>query len=250
MKPSDHFKMAEETLRDWEKRPERQPQVSDLFECHIFCAPLNPDSTSKQRFKEICRQVGMTGISLGLDFEGQGVVDVLSSKKFCNSVGPQEPLREMLGHAEALNEHFEVLRLKLEVRAGSAGVPHSDEEMRCMDRLTGMENYFEFHIKLEDQPLSAERDQALKALGEELRAELGTRVPFSCQTQAKKEQRFLNLRSYGMGLNSSRRLLEKITTASEARGFMVEKVIEELIIFDSFKALDGGWLEPSAGAQL
>ncbi len=36
-------------------------------------------------------------------------------------------------------------------------------------------------------------------------------------------------------------VVESLTDA----GFGVDKVIEELIVFDTYKALDEGWLEPS-----
>ena len=121
----------------------------------------------------------------------------------------------------------------------------ADDKCEQFERLcerSGFEHYFEFHVKLRAEP-TPENDERLKALARELTEELGVKVPFSCNNLGTKFQRFLNARTYGLGLEASRELVARIVAAAADRGFETAKVIEELIVFDTNKALDRGWLE-------
>ncbi len=178
-----HLESARATLAAWAADAELEPAVSELFECHIFCAPLNPDDAVKAQFVEACEALGIKGLCLGLDFAGAGMVDVLATKKFRTHERPGPAIQAMLRSAEALSESFEVIRLKLEVRARpESGVPSTDEEMRQLNQRTGLDHYFEFHLKLARHAVTPESDRRLKALGAELARRLQTRVPFSCQS--------------------------------------------------------------------
>jgi len=234
-----HFTATLDTLARWESDPASEPKVEDLFECHIFCVPLDPSDADKERFADACEAVGLRGLCLGLNYDGKGVVDVLQSTKYVTCPDVHTAVALMLADARRLNEHFEVVRLKLEAMASNPGIPRTDEDAAQMP--PGL--YFEHHIKL-NAPVTPESDDRLKALGRELTTELGIRVPFSCNNLRGKNQRFLNARTYAMGAERSATVVERIIEAVQARGFSVTKVIEEYVVFDTNKALDGGWLEP------
>ncbi|MBU0552396.1 hypothetical protein KKF91_09910 [Myxococcota bacterium] len=241
-----HISQAQAALAAWAASPQHAPPVSGLFEGHIFCAPLQPDEDTKRRFVEAARVTGagVLGISLGLDFKGVGVVDVLSTKQLASWEDARGPLAALIEQAQQLEPEFEVIRLKLELRAEAQGVPLDDAQMAALSAQTGGDHYFEFHVKLQAFEPTPERDAALKALCARQRERLGVEVAFSHQSMAHKARRFLNTRSYGRGLEAARGDVAAVIAAAEAEGYPTQMVIEELIIFDSNKALDAGWLEP------
>lgn len=232
-----HFEKTRQALASWEREEAQKPKVSGLFECHIFCSPLHPSVEEQDRFVSACEAVGIKALCLGLDYQGKGVINVLQSTKYYegDAVGPTE---KMLKDAEALSAHFEIVRLKLEAMSTNEGVPKTEEEAK---QIPG-DTYFEYHIKV-DAPVSPENDERLKALGRDLTEKLGVKIPFSCNNLRGKNQRFLNLRTYGLGLPASSRQVEQVSEEITRRGFVVGKIIREFIVFDTNKDLDRGWLE-------
>ncbi len=237
-----HFERAREVLARWTRAPESRPAVSEIFESHIFCAPLNPDAEQKAGFAEACQALGIKALCLGLDYADPGVVDVLQSTRYFTAPSPQSPVEQMLGHAEALQARFEVIRLKLEAMATDPGVPQTEEAMAAMNAATGYDHYFEYHVKLGGE-VSPDNDARLKGLAAELTGELGVKVPFSCNNMGSKNQRFLNCRTYGLGAPASRAVADRVAAACQARGYEVSKIIAEFIVFDTNRDLDRGWLE-------
>lgn len=235
---NQHFSKTRDALAAWAANPALEPGVSGTFECHIFCDPLAPDEATKARFQEACDAVGLKALCLGLNFEGQGVISVLQSSRYYKCEDTRTPVALMLQDAEALGEFFNITRLKLEAVAVNPGVPVTDDEAAAVPGDT----YFEYHIKIKNPP-TPEGDEILKALAARMTAELGVKVPFSCNDMGGKNQRFLNARTYGMGYEASAALVERIAAAIEAEGFEVSKIIREFIVFDTNKALDNGWLE-------
>jgi hypothetical protein len=233
-----HLTLAREALQRWENSPSTAPGISGLFECHIFCSPLNPSDEIKARFVSSCEGAEIKALCLGLDYEGQGVINVLQSTKYYEQEDSQTPVALMLRDAEKLSTTFEVIRLKLEAMAWNPGVPVTDEEARALPE----GHYFEFHLKL-DAPVSPENDEILKRLAAELTKELGVKIPFSCNNMGNKNQRFLNVRTYHMGSASSEKLIAQVSESLSQKGFPVAKVIKEFIVFDTNKELDRGWLE-------
>lgn len=238
MQKNSHFARAEEALRLWEESPTSSPQVSGLFECHIFCSPLDPSDEIKERFVSSCQGADIKALCLGLDYQGKGVINVLQSTKYYECDDAKTPVSLMLRDAQKLAESFEVIRLKLEAMAWNPGVPVTDEDSRALPE----GHYFEFHIKI-DAPVSRENDEILKSLAAELTKELGVKIPFSCNNMGNKNQRFLNVRTYNMGSASSERLVNQVSDSLAKRGFLVGKIIKEFIVFDTNKELDRGWLE-------
>ena len=218
---------------------EPEEPTEELEVGSVRAARSGPARARRGAFAQITAMWVARGLCLGLNYDGKGVVDVLQSTKYVTCPDVHTAVALMLADARRLNEHFEVVRLKLEAMASNPGIPRTDEDAAQMP--PGL--YFEHHIKL-NAPVTPESDDRLKALGRELTTELGIRVPFSCNNLRGKNQRFLNARTYAMGAERSATVVERIIEAVQARGFSVTKVIEEYVVFDTNKALDGGWLEP------
>src|SRR4051812_1419282 len=106
-----HVEQARAALRAWPQNPALMPQISGLFECHIFCTPLDPSPEEKERFVGACAAVGIKALCLGLDYQEKGVVSVLQSTKYYEAESPHEPVARMLQDAEALSAHFPIVRL-------------------------------------------------------------------------------------------------------------------------------------------
>lgn len=236
-----HIHEASQQVLAWENNSALMPAISDTFECHIFVAPLNPSEELQVKFAQVCKENGMRALNVGLNFETIGMATVLQSTKYYKVANPKIAVECMIEDAKKLNEHFEVIRLKLESLATNEGVPQTDEE----SKLIPGDTYFEYHIKIKNAPMSEESDNVLKNLSYQLTDDLKIRVPFSCNN-LKDYQRFLNARTYHIGFENSFAKIEKVKAAIEDKGYEVERVISEFIVYDTNKKLDTGWLEYEA----
>lgn len=238
-----HCEAARAALARWAAQPEAEPPVAGRFEGHLFCLPLDPSEAVKARFVAACEQIGARALCVGLDFEEQGLVRVLLTSKYYEHDDVRGPVAGLLADAEVLDGSLEVARIKLEALAAQPGIPRSSAAARAMQQRTGFDHYFEFHVRLAGEA-TPERDAELRALAADLTGELGVKVPFSCNDMGAKTQRFLNARTYGLGLDESQRqVIDRITAAVTARGYTIQKVIGEYGVFDTNKDLDRGWLE-------
>lgn len=233
-----HISEASQQVLAWSKNPEMMPAISDTFECHIFVSPLNPSEELQTQFAQICKENGMRALNIGLNFEKAGIATVLQSTKYYKVPNAMIAVEKMIEDAKKINEHFEVIRLKLESLATNDGVPQTDEEA---DNIPG-DTYFEYHIKIKDAPATEESDNVLKKLSYQLTEDLQIRVPFSCNN-LKDYQRFLNARTYNLGFQNSFDKVKKIQAAVEKQGYEIERIISEFIVYDTNKKLDTGWLE-------
>jgi hypothetical protein len=238
MNTNPHIQAAQETIASWKKNPELMPTISDIFESHLFVGPINPSPEQQQEFIRICKSLGLRALNLALNFEESGLNTVLQSSKYYKVSSPLLALEQMVQDAEKLNEHFEVVRIKLESLADNDGVPQTDAEA-C--NIPG-DTYFEYHLKLKDKDITAEDDEKLKSLSKKLCEELNIRVPFSCNN-LPDHQRFLNARTYKLGFKNSYSLVEKVINAIKENGFTLDRIVSEFITYDTNKALDRGWLE-------
>lgn len=227
--------------------PELDPDVTGSFELHIFVEPLDPDAADAARFEEACRRPGehpMKALLLRLDYQGKGFVGVLQSSRYCRG-NVAEARREAASDAAWLREAgFRVVREKVEAVASNDGVPEIASEAQGMPG----DGYFEFHLLIKrtdgDGSLTEADMVSLRQLAGSLAARFGTPVPLS-YNHFKPSQRFLNLRTYGLGRREAYARVEQIEHAvRDLGGLTVTKVIREYICSDSNKRLDEGWLEP------
>lgn len=135
---------------------------------------------------------------------------------------------------EAQRAGFVVVRVKVEAAPHNAEVPRHDADAVGHDG----RNYFEHHLKLQ-RDATAPCDALLQTC-QRHGAHL-SRNAFRQPTQGQ-EERFVTLRSYGVGSLSSCQQRERLLAALAALG---ERVIEhesEYCVYDSNLDLDAGWL--------
>lgn len=218
--------------------------VTGTFELHVFVAPLDPPPEVIERFGAACRAASppMKALLLRLDYVGRGFVGVLQSSRYI--VGDVASARAA-AHADAevlRAAGLEVIREKVEAVSTNDGVPLTLDDAR----LSPADRYFEFHLLIDGRggPLSEADMRALGQLSADFSRRLGTPVPLSYNA-LKPAQRFLNLRSRGVGLERAAASVQALRAAIESGAELdVKKVIAEYICFDSNRAVDNGWLEP------
>jgi hypothetical protein len=218
--------------------------VTGSFEIHIFVEPLDPPPEAIEAFRAACAAapVPMKALLLNLDYVGKGFVGVLQSSRYVNgdvATACEAALRD----AEHLRRAgLSVIREKVEAIATDEGVPQT---ARDADAAPG-DRYFEFHVLIDrkSRSLTEEDMGRLRAISAQFSTRLGTPVPLSYNA-FKPSQRFLNLRSHGVGLAEAlepvRALEEQVASGGE---LYVRKTIAEYICFDSNRAVDNGSLEP------
>jgi hypothetical protein len=150
---------------------------------------------------------------------------------------------------------FSVIREKIEAEAhGIEGIPMTDEEMNQYPT-----KYFEFHIKVgrvdqEDfSEMTQDEIEQLKEISRAFTLKFEVPIPLSFNNNRDQHtgdklghQRFLNVRFRNQGLHSLAPKIEEIKQAINGTGkFKVLKLISEYVWYDSFTALDRGWIDYS-----
>jgi hypothetical protein len=128
-----------------------------------------------------------------------------------------------------------VVRVKVEAAPDNDEVPLDDTD--AVAHAIG--NYFEHHIKLL-RDKTAPREALLRAC-ERSGAHL-SRNAFR-EVGAGQEERFVTIRSYGVGWISSERHLRQLLAVLEGLGEQILKHESEYCVYDSNIGLDAGWLD-------
>lgn len=127
-----------------------------------------------------------------------------------------------------------VVRLKVEASPTNEEVPQDDDVVPV--HAAGA--YFEHHVKLlRDQAAPSE---ALLRACEQCGAHL-SRNAFR-EVGAGQEERFVTLRSYGVGWRSSERQLRQLRAVLQGLGEQIIEQESEYCVYDSNIGLDAGWL--------
>jgi hypothetical protein len=222
----------------------KEEQVVGSFEIHCFVEPLDPPPEVIEAFRAACAgaEAPMKALLLNLDYVNKGYVAVLQTSRYVQ--GDVAAARAAAAaDADVLRRAgLSVIREKVEAVASDEGVPKDDADARS----SPADRYFEFHVLIngKDRALSEDDMRSLRAIASDFSARLGVPVPLSYNA-LKPSQRFLNLRSRGVGLDRAMEPVRALEGAVEALGDLeVKKVIAEYICFDSNRAVDNGWLEP------
>jgi hypothetical protein len=129
---------------------------------------------------------------------------------------------------------FAVVRVKIEADPSNEDVPATDDAAL----LQPPGNYFEHHVKLR-RKAAAERESLLRlSLGH------GAHLSRNAWQESAEgfEERFVTLRSYGVGRHTSQQRLQDLLAALEGAGERIIDVESEHTVHDSNRALDAGWL--------
>ncbi|VBB17566.1 hypothetical protein YASMINEVIRUS_28 [Yasminevirus sp. GU-2018] len=246
------------------------PVIKGLSEIHIFFSPVDPKPETVKMFVEICEKIneqrknddGFIKIKpchLSLDFRGSGMVRVMQSSRYITSKDMMHVVKECYDEADLMQKMFndafeaklisekvEVIREKIEAIASAEGVPVTNEEAKKFDR------YFEYHIKVKRKnllnsqnvdPIDDDEVKELVQLSHKLSEKFGRPVPLSFVNNMF-HQRFLNVRFEGVGSAEAGAYVKEVEHAiSSTKNFMWDKTISEYVWFDSFRALDKGWID-------
>jgi hypothetical protein len=131
-------------------------------------------------------------------------------------------------------ESLSVVRVKLEAAPYNESVPRHDSEAEIEPK----SHYFEHHVKL-TRPEKAMLTSLL-ALCERSHAHL-SRNAFR-RTEPGWIERFVTLRTYGVGRQTSEEKLQKLLEELKILGEQIVEFESEYCVYDSNLALDAGWL--------
>lgn len=252
---------------DIEKYLETSPKITGLSEIHIFFEPVNPKKETVETFVRICDNINkqrqnekgfikIKACHLSLDFKNVGIVRVMQSSRYITSDNMNNVIKECYEEADQMQNMFDeayesgeitekvsVIREKIEAIASANGVPLTTSECKKFDR------YFEFHIKLRRKnidnisPVTDLEEKELIEISKQLSEKFSRPVPLSFVNN-QFHQRFLNVRFEEIGLNEIRPRIKSIEDAINATdNFEWDKTISEYVWFDSFRALDKGWID-------
>lgn len=201
------------------------------FEVHVTIRAA--DAAGLDQFSRWCQQRGVKCVHIVLS-RGEAASQPMATWRRGSTV-LSSVRDEADGFAEdAVQAGFEVTRVKIETAPGNEDLPQTD-----LDASTEPDaNYFEHHIKL-DRPREASVLK-LTELCESHGAHL-SRNAFR-QTAGDREERFVTLRTYGVGAQTSQRQLAALLDGLAAGGEAVIETESEYCVYDSNIALDAGWL--------
>lgn len=201
------------------------------FEVHVTVGLS--DLGGRERFQSWCRLYACKPVHIVLA-RGEHAEQPMATWRRSGASLPVVLSEARLIAATLAKDDFPTVRIKVEVSTENEDVPSSDAEASKHSA----SNYFEHHVKLlRDE--TAPNDELLRVCGE--RSAHLSRNAWRDQGNGK-EERFVTLRSYGVGSAASdlqlRQLLELLQAISE----QVIEVESEYCVYDSNLDLDRGWL--------
>lgn len=144
-----------------------------------------------------------------------------------------------------------MIRNKIEATASIDGVPVSDSDAKALPKKT----YFEFHMVFQNSDGTtpdAKGIEEVKGIAKKLEKEWNICIPLSGKatsgstsrnleqiltTDFKENcfgtQRFLNMRTYGIGRENAFPRLEELAEHVRAAGYLVPRFIREFGVYDS-----------------
>lgn len=239
-----------------------------LHEIHIFLEPIwagdskSIDYKVVDRYNQVVENFNrlMSGTHddfkimknplLALKFKKVGYVNVMQSSLYVLSNDRAQVIKmsHQLAHLFSL-AGFTVIREKIEATAhGIIGIPESNDDAKKYGK------YFEFHIRVQRkdatiiEPLMDEELEILEEISSRFETKFNTPVPLSFNRSKEGSegghQRYLNIRTRGLGSTESFKRVKEIHEAIDKETpFKVAKVISEYVWYDTFTALDSGWID-------
>jgi hypothetical protein len=228
------------------------PETPALHEIHIFLSALNPTEEQIRLYTWLVKEYNsvyngssssfkeMKAPLLALYFRNKDAyISVLQSSRYILCNDKEKIIEETYKDAEIfLIAGFDVIRLKIEASLhGTKKLPKSAEELTT---------YYEHHIRVKKvvECSPEEETRILNDLSIHYSNELKIPIPLSYNRNDKEGRRYLNARFRNMGADKALEKLRAIVDHINAGGnFKVVNTIDEIIICDSFVALDKGWID-------
>lgn len=201
------------------------------FEVHVTIHAA--DAAGLDQFSRWCQQRGVKCVHIVLS-RGESASQPMATWRRGSTV--LSAIRDEADDfaTDAVRSGFEVTRVKIEAAPGNENLPQTNQDAETEPAA----NYFEHHIKL-DRPREA---SALKLT--ELCESHGAHLSRNAfrQTAGDREERFVTLRTYGVGAQNSQRQLAALLDDFAAFRETVIETESEYCVYDSNIALDAGWL--------
>lgn len=203
------------------------------FEIHLTVA----ETDQMENFRTWCEAEGCKCAWIVLA-RGSHVQQPMATWRRAGTILP-DVLEEARQRASVLEQAgFRVVRVKIEADPSNEQVPMTDDAASLEP--AGL--YFEHHVKLR-RYVDAERDALL-----EICRSHAAHLSHNAWRQFVDgtEERFVTLRSHGVGRLEAEQRLNYLLADLDAAGEPVVEVESEYSVYDSNLALDDGWLLNSA----
>jgi inosine/xanthosine triphosphate pyrophosphatase family protein len=201
----------------------RAETFDGVFESHVTVAPCD-----EAAFAKTCDALGVKAIFIQLP-QGENPRQPMSGAHHRGALS--EVLREVHQLARDIAAAgFEVVRTKVEAVGRRHKLPLTDAAALSAPR----SNYFEHHAKLR-LPEGADETAITRAL-----AERGAYLSQSARSESR--QRFVTLRSWGLGERSADARFEAVVELAERLAVPLRSRAREYTVYDSSLELDSGWM--------
>jgi hypothetical protein len=209
------------------------------FEVHLTVRAA--DEAALARFRAWCGERGVKCVRIVLA-RGAHVEQPMATWRTRDArlSGVRSEAAKLAAEVAALG--LPVVRAKVEADPDNAEVPQADADAP----LDEPRNYFEHHVKLL-RDAAAPRESLLE-LCERHGAHL-SRNALRPVSQGR-EERFVTLRSYGVGRESSELALQALLADLAAQGEQILEHESEYCVYDSNLELDAGWLTPAGSPSI
>jgi hypothetical protein len=196
-----------------------------VFESHVTVAPCD-----EAAFAGCCDELEVRALFISLP---QGT----QPRQPMTGAHHRGPLGEIMQTVHELARElsragFEVVRTKIEAVGPHRDLPLTDEAARARPRT----NYYEHHAKI---VLKAGQNEA--ELSREL-AELGAYLSKGAPRSDGVEQRFVTVRSWGLGLAAADARFERVLARTRELGLPLRGRAREYTVYDSSLEVDSGWM--------
>jgi len=196
------------------------------FECHMT-VDITLDKIDV--FRDYCKGLGGSAIVIELA-EGLHSVQPMIAKLIRGDA--EQSYKTVLELYRALEEKFNVIRVKVEAATSNRSVPQCDKDAARWPETC----YFEHHVRMV-LPLDEDLSEFKRCL-EPFSAHLSNN-PLS--TSDIGQVRFATQRFRDLGDLQAAAALNELLTFLSKKHVVVSKVIREFNIYDSNKDLDRGW---------
>lgn len=201
----------------------RGDTVGGIFESHVTVAVCGPVAFAAQ-----CELLKVK--CLWIEQTGERPVQPMTASFHHGAF--REAMFQMQAQAQHLaRAGFSVIRTKLEAVGRHRDVPQTDGEAQQAPK----SNYFEHHLNVGLLPGTdeAELAAACRALG----------AHFSRNARkADPRERFVTMRTYGLGQATANARFEPVLALFEARGLPIRNRVREYTVYDSALDVDRGWM--------
>jgi non-canonical purine NTP pyrophosphatase (RdgB/HAM1 family) len=196
-----------------------------VFESHVTVAACDESA-----FARTCDELGVKALFISLP-RGKTPRQPMTG---AHHRGPLADIMRVVHELarELVKAGFEVIRTKIEAVGPHRDLPHSDAAAEAAPG----SNYFEHHAKVVLPSVESEPTIAAAFAG------LGAYLSRGAPRADGVEQRFLTLRSWGLGQASADARFDRVLALAAELGLALRNRVREYTVYDSSLEVDAGWM--------